>query len=145
MRLALGEIPHVADLQLCELVLAVLVDSRHEDGAGVDVTPFSLNRCELLNEFVSIKLYITHSFVPVKLTDRALGEMLLSRRDVGAHREVCDDLLPNPSSLEEASLGVGETPFQVGNDAIVGALLAQVVGVLKVQGLVRTPCDIDQY
>lgn len=44
-------------------------------------------------------MYETHSFVPVKLTDRALGEMLLSRRDVGAHRQVSDDLLTDPSSL----------------------------------------------
>lgn len=88
---------------------------------------------------------VTHRFVPVKLTDRALGEVLLSRRYVGAHRQVSDDLLPDPSTLQEASLGVGEAPFQVGYDAIVGALLAQVVGVLEVQGLVRAPCDIDQY
>lgn len=98
-----------------------------------------------MEQFVRKRRDRSHSLVPVKLTDRALGEMLLSCRYVGAHRQVSDDLLTNPSSLQKASLGVGKAPFQVGYDAIVGALLAQVVGVLEVQGLVRAPCDIDQY
>lgn len=47
MRFALREIPHVANFELCKLVLAIFIDSRDKDGPGVDVTPFSLYKCQL--------------------------------------------------------------------------------------------------
>ena len=59
----------------------------------------------------------------------ALGEMLLRGRDVVALGQVLDDLLAEPSSLEEPRFGVGEPPLQVGDNASICRLLTEVVWV----------------
>lgn len=68
--------------------------------------------------------------MPVKLTNGALDEMLLSACNVVARGEICDDLLPDPATLEETRLGVGEAPLHVRHDTIVGRLLAEIVWIL---------------
>lgn len=78
--------------------------------------------------------------MPVKFTDRALGQVLLRAGYVVARGQIGDDLLADPAALEDARLGVGEAPFQVGHDAGVGRLLTQVVGVLQVELLVGAAC-----
>ena len=72
----------------------------------------------------------------MELTQRTLLQVLLRRSNVVARRQISDDLLAHPAAVEEARPGVGETPFQVGYDTIVGALLSKIVGILKIQGLV---------
>jgi hypothetical protein len=42
VRDALGEVPHVAHLEPVNLVLAILVDGRDQDGSGIDIAPFRL-------------------------------------------------------------------------------------------------------
>jgi hypothetical protein len=74
--------------------------------------------------------------VPVKLPDGALAQVLLGSSDVVALRQVLNNLLPNPSAIEEASLGVRKAPFEVRYDAVVRGLAAKVVRVLQVQLLV---------
>lgn len=44
VRGALGEVPDIADLELGNLELPVLVDGRNQDRAGVYIAPFSLCR-----------------------------------------------------------------------------------------------------
>lgn len=78
--------------------------------------------------------------MPVKLADRALAQVLLRAGNVVARGQVGDDLLAHPAAFEDARLGVGEAPFQVGHGAGVGRLLAQVVGVLQVERLVGAAC-----
>jgi hypothetical protein len=56
----------------------------------------------------------------VKFTNGAFDKMLLSTRDVMTRGKVLNDLLTNPATLQEASLGVGEAPFEVRNNTVVG-------------------------
>ena len=65
----------------------------------------------------------------MKLAYCALGEMLLRGRDVVALRQVLNDLLAEPSSLEEPRFGVGEPPLQIGDNSSICRLLAEVVRV----------------
>lgn len=62
--------------------------------------------------------------------------MLLSARDVMAGGQILDDLFTNPAALQETSLGVGEAPFEIGNNTVVSGLLTKVVWVLEVKLLV---------
>lgn len=62
--------------------------------------------------------------------------MLLRAGYIMTLRQVLDDLLSDPTALEDARLGVGEAPFQVGYDAAVGGLLAEVVWVLQIEFVV---------
>lgn len=50
--------------------------------------------------------------------------------------QILDDLFTNPAALQETSLGVGEAPFEIGNNTVVGGLLTKVVWVLEVKLLV---------
>jgi hypothetical protein len=70
--------------------------------------------------------------MPMKLTKSSLLQMLLRRRDIVALRQVCDNLLSNPASVEQTRLRIGEAPLQIGNGAAVSWLLAQIVWILKV-------------
>ncbi len=70
--------------------------------------------------------------MPVKLSQGALPQMLLRGSNVVTRRKVRNDLLANPTTVEDSSLGVGETPFQVGHDTIVGGLLGEIVRILQV-------------
>lgn len=78
--------------------------------------------------------------MPVKFSDSTLDEMLLSARDVMAGRQILDDLFTEPTAFQETGLGVGEAPFEVGNNAVVSGLLTQVVWVLEVKFLVCAAC-----
>ena len=71
--------------------------------------------------------------MPVKLTDRAFGQMLLRARNIVAGRQVRNDRLAHPPASQDSRLGVREAPFEVRHDAVVSALLAQIVRVLKVK------------
>lgn len=70
--------------------------------------------------------------MPMELPYCALGEMLLRGRDVVALGQVLDDLLAEPSSLEEPRFGVGEPPLQVWDNSGICRLLAQVVRVSNI-------------
>jgi hypothetical protein len=78
----------------------------------------------------------------VKLTDGTLAQMLLGSSDVMAGREVGNNLLPDPTAVEDACLGVREGPFQAGDAAGVGALLAEAVGRLAVSPIVCSACAL---
>jgi hypothetical protein len=73
----------------------------------------------------------------MEFPDSTLRQVLLGSRDVMALREVGDDLLADPSPLENSGLGIGKTPFQIRDHSVVGGLLAQIVWVLEVDLLVR--------
>lgn len=122
VRHAPREVPDVAEPQRLGLVAAVLVDCRHQHAAVVHEPP--LRRA-----------------VPVRLADGALREVLLRGGHVVARREVRDGLLARPAARRDARLGLREAPFQVGHDAVVGGLLAQVRRVLQVQLVVRASQD----
>jgi CHASE2 domain-containing sensor protein len=72
---------------------------------------------------------MTYNTMPVKLTGRALGQVLLGSGNVVAGRKILDDLLANPAAVEDPRLGVGEAPFEVGDDPVVRRLPAKAVGV----------------
>lgn len=78
--------------------------------------------------------------MPVEFSNSSLDEMLLSARDIMARWQVLDDLFTDPTAFQETSLGVGEAPFEVGNNAVVSGLLTQVVWVLEVKFLVCAAC-----
>lgn len=78
--------------------------------------------------------------MPVKLTNSTLAQMLLSSSNVMAGGEVRNDLLPDPTTVEDLCLGVRESPFQAGDAACVGALLAETVGRLAVSPVVCSAC-----
>jgi hypothetical protein len=62
--------------------------------------------------------------------------MLLCAGNVVALRKVLDNLLTDPATIQEASLGVREAPFEIGDIAIVARLPAQIVRVLEVQFMI---------
>ena len=72
----------------------------------------------------------------MKFSDSALLEMLLSTGDVMGGGKICDDLLTDPTTLQESRLGVGEAPFEVWHNALVSGLLPKVIRVLEVEFLV---------
>lgn len=65
-------------------------------------------------------------------------QMLLSCSNIVTSRQVCNDLLSNPSTRQDPGFWVGKAPFQIDNHAIVPTLGAQVVRVLKIKLLIRT-------
>jgi hypothetical protein len=69
----------------------------------------------------------------MKFTNGALTQVLLGSRDVATGRQILDDLLANPTALEDAGLGVGEGPLEVWDHAVICGLLAEVGGVLEVE------------
>lgn len=79
--------------------------------------------------------------MPVELTNGALDQMLLGTRDVVARGKILDDLLTNPTTLQKTSLGIGEAPLEVGNNAVIRRLTTEVVGVLEIKLLVGAACD----
>lgn len=70
----------------------------------------------------------------MQLPNGTLLQMLLSPGNVMALRKVLNNLLSRPAAWEKSCLGIGKAPFDVGNEAIVGARGTEVVGVLKIQG-----------
>jgi hypothetical protein len=71
--------------------------------------------------------------MPVQLTNSPLLQMLLSTSNVMALRQVLDDLLSRPTAWEQSSLGLRETPFDIGHKAIVGTGSTELVRVLKIE------------
>lgn len=78
--------------------------------------------------------------MPVKFTNGTFFQMLLGARDVMAGREILDDLFSDPTALEKPGLRVGEAPFQVWDNTVIGGLLAEIVRVLQVQCPIRSTC-----
>lgn len=74
----------------------------------------------------------------MKLTDSSLLQMLLGTCNVVTGRQVSHDLFTNPAALENSGLGVGKAPLQVGDDAIVCGLTAQVVWVGNIDRVVSS-------
>lgn len=62
--------------------------------------------------------------------------MLLGAGDVVGRGEISDDLLANPATLQNPSLGVGEGPLEVGHHATICRLLAEIVRVLEINLMV---------
>ena len=61
--------------------------------------------------------------MPVKFPDRALGKMLLRRRNVIARRQVRHHLLSDPTPVKQTRFRVRETPFEINDKPIVCRLL----------------------
>lgn len=79
----------------------------------------------------------------MEFTNSALDQVLLGTRDVVARGEILNDLLTDPTALQETSLGIGEAPLEVGNNTVVGRLTAEVIGVLEIKLLVgATLCRV---
>lgn len=137
---ALGEVPDISDLELGDLILAVLVDSRDKDGSGVNVSPFSLGKVPLALHVsrgrATIEEVSTYNTMPMEFSDSTLLQVLLSSRDVMTGREIGGDLFTDPTTREDVGLGVRESPFQVGDITLVPVLLTQVIRVLQVNGFV---------
>lgn len=72
----------------------------------------------------------------MKLTDSTLLEMLLSTSDIMTLRQVLNDLLSGPAAIEELGLRLREAPLHIWDKSIVSTRGSQLVGVLKVIGLV---------
>jgi len=139
MRDTFGEVPDVTVRERLGLVSAVLVDGRHDNGAGVDEAPLGLQTKSVTErQSFLMTLGATYHAVPVELADGAFLQVLLGGGNVMALRQVLDDLLAQPAAIEQPCLGVGESPLQVWDDAVVGALPAEVVRILLVYVLVRT-------
>lgn len=58
-----------------------------------------------------------------------------------ARGQVLNNLLTNPTSLQDPRLGVRKTPLEVRNNTIVSGLLTEVVWVLEIKLLVGPPCS----
>jgi hypothetical protein len=58
----------------------------------------------------------------MKLSQCTFLQMLLRSGNIMACREVCDDLLPSPSPIEDLCLRITETPLQIDNEATVSTL-----------------------
>lgn len=76
----------------------------------------------------------------MQLADSALLQVLLSASNISALREILNNLLSRPTTRKQLCLRLGETPFDVGNKAVVGRGCAELVGVLEVYGLIGTTC-----
>jgi len=74
--------------------------------------------------------------MPMQLPNGTLLQMLLSPGNVMALGKVLNDLLSRPAAWEKSRLGVGKAPFDVGNEAVIGARGTEVVGILEIQGSV---------
>jgi hypothetical protein len=69
----------------------------------------------------------------MELTERALLQVLLSRGDIRAGRNIGHDLLTTPATVEDLGLGVREAPFQVHDQTGISRLFTQVVRVLEIE------------
>jgi len=81
--------------------------------------------------------------MPMELTNRPLGEMLLGCSNVVARGKISDNLLAHPAASEDPSLGIGKGPLEVGYHAVVCRLLAEVIRVLEVNLVVGSSCMAD--
>ena len=70
--------------------------------------------------------------MPMELSHSTLLEMLLSARNIGAGRNISDDLLANPTAIEDSGFRLTEAPFQVRYDAIVCTRSTEVVWILEI-------------
>lgn len=69
--------------------------------------------------------------------------MHLGRRDIRAWRQICDNRLSDPTALEESQMRVRETPFQIGNDAIVSSIsAAKVVWILEIKLVIGSVLEL---
>ena len=73
-----------------------------------------------------------HHSMPMKLTNGALLQVLLSSSNVMALRQVLHDLLTNPTSREDLGLRVREPPLKIWNCSSICGLLAKIVRVVEV-------------
>ena len=79
---------------------------------------------------------LTYDTMPMELSSATLLQVLLGTGDVMTCWEIRGNLLSCPTSGEDVGLGVGESPFQIGDISIVSLLLTQVIWILQVNGLV---------
>jgi hypothetical protein len=78
----------------------------------------------------------TYYTVPMKFSVCALLDMLLSSSDIMTLWQVLDDLLTNPTTIQQTRLGVREAPFEVWHDTIVGGLTTQIIWIRDINLLV---------
>lgn len=69
----------------------------------------------------------------MQFTTGTFLQMLLGTSNVSASRQIRDDLLSCPATLEDSRPGVAETPLQIWNDSIVSGLSSKIVWILDVQ------------
>jgi hypothetical protein len=137
---ALGEVPYITIVELFGLVFAILVDGRDKNASLVYKGPFGLGSWDVLARTLPSrnKKHVTHNPMPVKFSDGSFFQVLLRTGNIVTLRQVLNNLLSDPTALENSRLGVGEAPFQVGDNAIVGRLLPEVVRILQVKLMVGT-------
>lgn len=82
----------------------------------------------------------TYHSMPVQFTNSAFLQVLLSTSNIGALRKILNDLLSRPATWKQLSLRLGETPLDVGNEAVISLGRAKLVGVLEIHGLVGSAC-----
>jgi hypothetical protein len=136
VRRALREVPNVPNFKLLNLVISDLINRRDQDLPRIDITPFSLLNIND-DSLLTIQMFTYHS-MPMKLAYSSLVEMLLSGSNIGARREISDNLLASPTAVKDPGLGVTEAPFQIWNDSAVGRLLSEIVGVGQVNLMIST-------
>jgi hypothetical protein len=135
MRYALWEIPYITRFEdLCSEA-TVFINTGQQEGAVVYKSPLGLNTrvSDLRQKVYSLA---TNRAVPVQFADSALLQVLLGTCNVMALRQVLDDLLPRPAAWEQSSLRLGETPLDIGHEAIIGTGSAELVWVLEVESFV---------
>lgn len=80
--------------------------------------------------------------MPMQLSHCSTLDMLLGGCNIVTLRQVLNDLLADPASVEDAGLRIRESPFQVRHHAAVSGLPAEIVWVLSVNCIVGAACDI---
>lgn len=76
--------------------------------------------------------------MPVQLTGSPLLQVLLGTSYIMTLGQILNDLLAGPTTREQPSLRLRETPLDVGNEAIVGGRGTELVWILQIYGLVRS-------
>lgn len=74
----------------------------------------------------------------MKLSGRTLSQVLLSCGDVVTLRQILDNLLTDPATIEDFSLRVRKPPLEVRNSAGISALFPKVGGVVDINLVICT-------
>ena len=131
MSLPFWKVPNITNIQIGNLILSRLIHGRDTDGASVHITPFCLWRDSITSTCCCCD--IAYHSMPMKLSQRAFGEMLLSSSDIPAGRQIGHDLFSHPAPGKEPCFGVGEAPFKVGNYTVIRPLCTEVIWILQIQ------------
>ena len=133
VRLAFGEVPDVAWLELGDLVVAVGIYGGDCDSASVDEAPFGLREAiSSLRPCCAASTSQTYHPVPMNLPNCTFVQMLLRGRNIRGNGKIRYHLLTNPSAVKQPGVRVREPPFEIRYYPIVGTLLPKIVLVVEV-------------